>query len=119
MGAMNADELWTILQGLQQAVTAFDLKAKLCEFDGQTDEQENWERKKTNTRTKITKVRLLLALAINGQGEGLDWPDDTKRLEIIAKAQDLAECTRDQIIADSVLEAGLALFDLIDDLPRA
>lgn len=115
---MTADELWTILEGLQKSATAFDLEAKAAEHHGDEASRKRFVRLRTNTRTKITKLRALIALALRDAHGGLDWPDDETRSEIVDAAQNLAEMTRIQLIAQTGLSLAAVLLDLVKNLPK-
>ena len=119
MAAVNQAELVAMINGLQKAATVADLNAKLAEFDGNDEEANSWRRAKTSARTKLTKLRALLALSIRNGQSGLTWPSDESQKKIMEKAQELAELTQDQLVSEAGVNAATVFFGLMSGLPLA
>lgn len=119
MAAVNQAELLAMINGLQKAATVADLNSKLAEFDGNNEEADSWRRAKTNARTKLTKLRLLLALSIQNGQSGLEWPSDESQHKIMAKSQELAKLTQDQLVGEAGVSAATVFFGLLKGLPLA
>ena len=96
-----------------------DLNAKLAEFDGNDDEADSWQRAKSNARNKLTKLRALLALSIRNGQSGLEWPSEESQQKIMAKSQELAMLTQEQLVGEAGVSAATVFFGLLKGLPLA
>ncbi len=117
MADSNITELVTLINGWQKVATIADLKRQLAEFDREADKAEYWRRVKANARNKLTKLRLLLALAVRSEHSGLQWPSEESRNKIISKSQALAQLTQDQLLAEAAVNLVTEFLDLVRDLP--